>query len=499
VVLVLSSVSGALARPVCHTPAMRQAPAVGVTAAYRPAAAGFVDSELYPLRVHYRREQDAQRVADLVLPAADTSWAIQMDAVGWPVPPPDGMVGGSSAFDIYLTNEGTYGGAYVWGFGPDVISDDNWFSVASYMALDEAISDAEMLSYVAHELNHASQYTIDAWEWSTFIWESTAEVMADLVDDAGDVYIDYGAMVDFQEFPFLSLVFDGYRGPVIAYDPNSYYEYGGIIFGMFVEQFYGVNDGAALLDLWDQLAQPTTSADPDFLDALSGLEPTGSLAALYAEFAVWRMFTGALDDGAHFEEAALWGDTELVGTEAVLDLSQVDGFTATPLDAPYDLGTNYYVIELGTGTDELLQVDVAGDVEAQWGLAWAVWYPEGPALTGTVVRIEGAPVQAQIPLAGGVRAQFGVVNAGPVDMDAEVGIRRRSFEVALALLAPPVTTDPGDPTEPPATTGTTDDPPPAGAGPNTLVDAGCGCAAAHPAAGWWVLLAPVLLRRGRRG
>jgi hypothetical protein len=455
-VISFALVSAALARPACYTQAIRTNPAFTGTVYdwYRPQAVGFIDSAIYPMRVHYRREDDAARVANVVLPALEQSWAETIDEMGWPAPPSDGYAGGSDALDIYLTNEGTGGGAYVWGGGPDVLYGDTWYTVPSYMAIDETLPDIEMLYYAAHELNHVSQYAIDGVESSTFVWESVADAVAVMVDET-QPYIRWGGVPSFQEFPFLSLVFDSYRREVRDYDSWSYYEYGGLIFPMFLEQHYGLNDGATMLALWDGLAQPTPGDEVDFLDALASIEPNGSLAALYTEFAVWRMFAGELDDGQHFEDGALWTEEYQVGVEATFDLSNVDGFVGEPVHLPYDLGTNYYVVELGAGTDEVLQVDVTGDPGAHWGVAWAVWAADGTATTGTVVGAPGALVQAAIPLAGGVRAQFGVVNGGPPDMVARMIQPRRSVEIALALVPPPVTTTPGTTTPGTTTPGTT--------------------------------------------
>ena len=451
----LGLLSAALARPACGTPALHRQSAplfMGtVNEAYRPSSTGFVDSKEFPIRVHYRHPDDVQRVSEVVLPALELAWQIQIQDVGWPAPPPDANAGGTNAFDVYLTNEGTYGGAYVWGDGPDVVPDDNWYSMSSFMAIDESIPDDELLSWLAHELNHASQYAIDGWELNTFVWEFTAEVMADRVDDEGNVYIEYAAMPDFQEFPFLSLVFDGSRLAVRQYDENSFYEYGGIIFGMFLEQRFGNNDGATLLSLWDALAQPSQEATRDFVDALRGIDPDGgSLAELYTEFAVWRMFTGELDDGAHFEEGGLWGPTERVGLEDEIGLQDVDGYTATPAERPFDLGTSYFVVDLENGSHDLLHVDVVGESAAAWGVAWAVWYADGTAITGTAVGVPGQPVHAEIPLVDGWRAQFGVVNAGGIDVPSTGRVNRRSFELSLALVDPePVSNPvPDPPTEP---------------------------------------------------
>ncbi|MBX2801806.1 MAG: hypothetical protein KTR31_29275 [Myxococcales bacterium] len=478
----------ALAAPFCQLPRLREHPpaVASFKGGGRPASSGVVDSKIYPVRVHYRRPVDAERAEKVVLPALETAWAVQIDQVGWPAPPPDAGRGGSNAYDVYLTNEETYGGAYVYGFGPDVIDGDDWYSVPTYMALDEGIADAEMASFVAHELNHASQYTIDAWEWSTFVWEATAEVMADVVDDKSNDYIGYGAMEDFQEFPFLSLAFDGYRDQVVAVDPYSFYEYGGIVFGMFVEERYGTGDGTTLLALWDALAQPTQTYEPDFVDALATLDDGTSAAELYTEFALWRMFAASLDDGAHFEEAALWGEGTRVGAEASLTLDQVDGTPIEPVEKPYELGTSYVFVDLGEGTDELLRVDAVGQQDVQWSLVWAVWTDDGPARTGTIH--PGEPLQVDIDLAGGTLAAVGVVNTGRETFDPDQMVIRRTFQLSLSTV-PPGTSEPTDTDG--TDTGTPTEPEPA---PQS-----CGCRSLDPTGAWVIALALPLLSRRRRG
>ncbi|MEZ4241779.1 MAG: MYXO-CTERM sorting domain-containing protein [Myxococcota bacterium] len=482
----------------CLTPAHRADPPEALRAARRPAEAGYVDSERYPIRVHYRQAADEQRVIDVVLPAFETSWEIEVEQMGWPAPPPDDGVGGSDAYDVYFTNEDTYGGAWTWGFGPDVTPGDNWYSVPSYIAMDDRwIPDDQMLVFACHEFNHALQYTIDARERRVFPWESTAEAMTDLVDDASDLYMP--ELRDFQELPFASLVFDGYASEVEAYRRNSFYEYGGSIFGTFLEERYGNKDGTTLLAVWDALADPSGSDEPDYLDALGTLDGDApSAAEVYLEFAVWRMFAGVDDDGAHFEEGALWPENARVPYEADLTLADVDGYVAEPVDAPYDLGTSYYRLDLGDGTDQALQVDVAGEAGAQWGLAWAVWPAGGgPATVGKVLVGDGEALSAEIPLAGGSWAQVGVVNAGPVGMELEGTIPRRTFTATFGLVGGTG-----------GTSGTTDTtvPPysdPTGTVPDGVVSAdpdekgGCGCSSGGSSVGWLGLLGVLAIRRRR--
>lgn len=499
-VLTLTS-STAHASPRCETPALLTAQYRGF--AYRndrPRSVGFVDSAIYPIRVHYRQNGDQARALNLVLPAAEQSWAVEVDQMGWPAPPPDAGVGGDDRYDLYLTDE-TSGGAFCAGDGPDVTPGDHWYSVPSYIALDEqSISDDEMMFFVAHEFNHALQYTIDAREAEFFVWESTAEAIASLVDDTSELY--YEEIWDFNGLPFASILFDAGSSEITDYGDFDDYEYGGIVFASFLEERYGTGDGTTLLQLWDDLAQPTGQQEPDFVDALARVHPSApSAAAVYTEFAVWRMFAASADDGAHFVEGAEWDERAIVQTEADLDLAAADGATLEPRAEPYELGTSYWRVALGQGTDDALHAELAGEGGVQWGLVWAVWPTDGgPAVTGSTLAAVGAPVAVDVPLEGGATAMIGVVNGGRPDLEGEdSNVRRAGFTLDLARVPQPepVSTTA---TEPATTTAPThpetgDDGEPETATPiATAVADGCGCVSAPSGttssgvAGLWLLV-----------
>ncbi|MCB9683848.1 MAG: hypothetical protein H6738_02165 [Alphaproteobacteria bacterium] len=511
------------AEPRCLTPQMLRAsrdPA-GMRFVPRPAEVGYVDSATYPIRVHYRRTQDAARAQNVVLPAAETSWAVEVDQMGWPRPPEDGAAGGDARYDLYLTNEGTYGGAYTWGLSPDTDPNDNYNSRTTYIALDDRwISDADMLVFVSHEFNHALQYTIDASEMPLVMWEGTAETIADMVDEPRNGYLY--EIPYFQLMPFESLLFDSYVPQIENIVPFSYYEYGAIVFGMFIEERYGTNDGTTLLRMWELAAQNGPAPEPDWLDALDQLDPSvPSHEALYTEFSVWRMFGGDQDDGAHYEEASLWRGA-IPPVEADLLLGDVDGLQVAPRPEfqPFELGASYWRIDLTGGTTDELHLEVNGDPATQWGLAWAVWpVGGGPAWTGFTVPVPGAPATAVVPLAGGQMAMFGVVNAGRVGLEAEVPtsqVGRHDFTVDMTLEAPPPPAHTGDTgTTTPEHTGTptdTDPPDPTdgsttdtGPGPDdtdppqTEEDpSGCGCDTPGPGGVWGLLLAGAALASTRR-
>ncbi len=498
-------------RPPCHTAMLRETGfRMGVVGeAMRPDAAGYVDSELYPIRVHYRDEDDADRAADLVLPAAELAWQVQVEEMGWPAPPSDAGVGGSDALDFYLTNEDTYGGAWTWGPRADVVEDDGYYSIASFVALDDNardLSDDIMPTFVVHEFNHVLQYGIDGVEATLFPWESTAEAMEELVLPDSNLY--WNDVPSFQLLPFASLLFDGYSREIVEYDSYSYYEYGGAIAGLYLEQVYGGYDGTTLLQLWLDLAQGENAAEPDFVDALGmiGGEAAPTAGDVYLGLAEWRMFGGGDDDGAHFAEGASWGPRGKVATEGELSLATLVGSSVSPVDAPYDLGTSYWEIAVDGDTSAPLRLSVVGEGEVAWGIVAAVWLDGAPARVLRARGEDGAPVEAELDLRGATKIMVGVANLGVADLNAEGAHERLSFTLSFAAgEAAPDSGDTGGDTGGDETGGEvaggdetggqdTDVADPDG---ETVTKGGCACSAA-PTASAWLGLGALALALGRR-
>ncbi len=479
----------AQARPDCHTAEQRNRVAfANAGESDRPPSVGYVDSALYPIRVHYRRAGDEARAINVILPSAENAWKVEVEEMGWPSPATDAGLGGDDRFDYYLTNEETYGGAWTWGPPEDVVSDDGWFSIAAFVALDDTqISNADMDDFVAHEFNHALQYTIDGIEATSFVWESTAEAMEELVIPDTDLY-----MLDipyFQKLPFGSLLFSGYDEEITAYDRYSLYEYGGSIAGLYLEEAYGQRDGTTLLQLWLNLAQGGRAQEPDYIDSLGMIG--GDLAPTYEDvylgLAEWRMFVHTDDDGAHFEEGAAWGAASMVATEGSLALSSISGTSVSPEDAPYDLGTSYWVIDVDDAEEGSLKLRVEGAAGLQWGIVAAAWQEAGPA---TVLRQRAGAdevVEATLDLTGATRVMVGVANLGAPDLNAEGKHDRADFSLSFERILD--TEEDSDPTAgEDSSSGDKEEP------------AACGCSSSQPSglAGLGLLgILGLLLRRRR--
>ncbi len=461
---------------------------------YRPETVGYIDSATLPIRVHYRQAGDADRAETLLLPVAEEVWVAEIEQMGWPAPPADFGLGGDDRYDIYLTNEDTYGGAWTWGTGSDVDSTDGLFSQSSFIALDDRwITDEDLPDFVAHEFNHALQYTVDGWEQTLFVWESTATAVEDLVYDDTNLYaIDID---DFQALPWISVLSDSYSAEVKAYNDYSYYEYGGVIFSLFVEQRYGANDGLKLLELWMNLAQGGRGPEPDFVDAMGELAgDRAAFADVFLEFATWRMFASTDDDGAHFEEGSLWPTETKVAASGSYDVASIEGVEVAPTDAPYHLAANYYEIRNSGDDQRWLKVDLAGDASTRWAVVGVAW-PDG----GGAATIVTGTDAVDVPLAGGNRYMVAVVNLGPADLDPETtDMGRAEYTLSFAVGEPdPDETDDTGATDTDTDTDTADgnqDPPCCKETPTTA----CGCASGASNGAVAVWAAALLTLAGRR-
>ncbi len=440
-------------RPTCHTPEMLRhrfeeegGPAYSGPNMTRPAEAGYVDSTIYPLRIHYRNADDADRAATVVLPIAEDVWHTEIEVMGWPQPPTDYGVGGSDSYDIYLTNDQTQGGAYTYttydsGIEPDTNPNDNFFSNSSWIAVDDDqswIPDSLMSLFVSHEFNHACQYAIDANESTVFVWESTAEAISEIYSGLSSDYTS--EIPSFQSHPNLSILFSAYDRQVSTYgNETGYYEYGGWIFGAFIEQAFGANDGTELLQMWTDLATGSKSDEPDFVDALGliGGADFPDAGQLFLDFSEWRLMVAKFDDGAHYSDAAHWGKSSEVGLEGTLTLSAVDGTALTPVNPPYYLGDSVWEIDVDAASTGTLHLDVTGDSTTQWGIVAAGYPASGAAIVAKARGADGEEVATDLALTGVTKILVAVANVGPSTLDPEdsnIG-HTNNFTLTLSVIS----------------------------------------------------------------
>ena len=120
----------------------------------------FVDSELFPIRVHWNVQADEEEAMN-ALAYAEQAWDVQVNELGFSPPPSDnGAWGGDERYDIHL--ERGAGMGYTVEIAP--VPDTWWDDWSTYIGIDPLVYGGVWLeSTVAHELNHAMQAADDWW------------------------------------------------------------------------------------------------------------------------------------------------------------------------------------------------------------------------------------------------------------------------------------------------------------------------------------------------
>lgn len=229
--------------------------------AQRPALSGAVQQIDTPnFRVHYTMEgadaatpEFAQQVADTL----ETVYDVQINTMGWPVPPSDGMVGGDGRYDVYLRELDTpdlneYGAVLSEmpaGDNPATASVEN-YPFTSFMELDnnynfEGEEDplALMQATVAHEFHHAIQYAYDMTD-ENWYYEATATYMETVTlpgIEAATPYVN-----DLFTYPEVCF---GAAGDA---DPAGTLMYG---HWLFIDSLVQSHGPEILADLWANVAQ----------------------------------------------------------------------------------------------------------------------------------------------------------------------------------------------------------------------------------------------------
>ena len=123
--------------------------------------------------------------------AFENAWHVEIDKMGWPAPPSDGVMGGNALYDIYVINSIGAGEDALGYTSPEalVVNNPNTpekerYASTSYIAIDNDFHDldfsvgqdavTEMRTTAIHEFNHAIQFGYDGAEPHTWLAEATA-------------------------------------------------------------------------------------------------------------------------------------------------------------------------------------------------------------------------------------------------------------------------------------------------------------------------------------
>jgi hypothetical protein len=164
-------------------------------------------------RIHYTFDgEDAtdEIYVDHMLRTMEEIWRIQIERLGWPVPPADGARGGDGRFDIYLIDlMGDGDGIFGYASPEDNFGDNpntpivEQFATSSYLAVENDFTevsrdDAEaiqlMRATAAHEFHHAIQFGYDINDEHDWYYEATAvwmEVITFFKEEDATGYVEY--------------------------------------------------------------------------------------------------------------------------------------------------------------------------------------------------------------------------------------------------------------------------------------------------------------------
>lgn len=224
---------------------------------------------------------------------AESSWTYEVSYLGWEAPPADGDSGGDTLYDVYVFDipiSGVLGYVQTELMGPDPLQED----ATSWMAFDYDVSPSFRRSTMAHEFNHACQFSYSYAE-GDFWYENTAVWAQDEVYDGENDYTSYlgGGVDNPLTRPEWSLDYFG-----------GFYPYGGVSWTKYLAER---NGNLLLRRVWALNAINWGDHTMDDIDSTLAEYYSDSLTTALREYGVWRYFTGATRaQSPYYEEGLSW-------------------------------------------------------------------------------------------------------------------------------------------------------------------------------------------------
>ena len=341
--------------------------------AYWPLA---LRSTSRPVMVHYRAASE-EAAAREVLGLLETSWAVEVDQLGFRPPLDDsGLCGPDGAFDTFVWRGSD--GCYV-----DVVAERDatpYDDEVAYLVVDPwGEYGGDILdTTVAHELNHAMQ-AADDWNDVAAIYEMTSVFVEDEVFDDDNQFV--AQVADFQARPDWSIDRDdGYE---------TWFMYGASLYLRYLRDRHWAGSGAFVGELWRRMRSPIDDNEPDAEDALDAMlrarAGVGFVDSVVG-FARWRYYTGARADGAHLEEAQSFAQPARAAT--------VRPSGARVALSPMTLGSSYVDVAPQAGDPARMAVSLEG---ADPSVTWVVQVVPGAAADGDTLDLAGGPRTVAVP------------------------------------------------------------------------------------------------------
>lgn len=232
-----------------------------------------IDTEHF--RIHYTLEGvDATTVeyAQAVAQTMEEIYAIQIDLLGWPIPPQDDLRGGDGRYDVYLADIlNNFDGGDLGFASPEFPTGDNPFTelvedvaVPSFLVLDNDYAiDAQgqgdpldvMQATAAHEFHHGIQFGYDQNDSHNWYYEATSSWMETVTKPEVEEASVYAANI----FSYPEICF----GAQDAADPTE----NSLMYGhwLFIQTLADTHGDTIINQLWDNIA---------LLDGFAALEAT---------------------------------------------------------------------------------------------------------------------------------------------------------------------------------------------------------------------------------
>ena len=418
----------------------------------RPPSVGHIDSERFPIRVHWPDESAASR-AETLLASVEDAWQRQVEGQGYPAPLPDDGEGGDARFDVYL---GLAAPAAALTLAHDDVDDDDGRHASyAHMVVEASLDDQELRPVVEHELAHAVQFGIDLSE-SLMFFEASAVAQEYFLDRSVGFSTRSWAsdFEDFQAWPSAAPFTNGIDLYFIV-GGDSLYEYGAALFLLYLEHEHGDGDGTLLRQLWEGSVQPdaTEENEPDWLDALAH-DLDIDVTDVVLDFATWRALVSSWAvEGDGLPGAEALAGTALLGTRRLL-ASALDG-------APLLIGETEQPQQLGCFTFETtalaslgmpLEVSVesaavggADEPPRSLGMAWLVGAPDERRVSRGIHGGRGQKLTLGLTLQRGETGLVAVCDLDEADADElpeprPVRVRVRRTDVPMTDAGLPATT-----------------------------------------------------------
>ncbi len=302
-------------------------------------------------RVHYGDSQ-LDGYADNILIAAEKAYLVFLDTLGYNIPPSDGVNGGDSRTDIYIRSH--TGFSYLGLTTPESPAPPYSNSYTSYIELTDTMGVDLLLTTTAHEYFHVVQLGYDKDEHVSFL-EMTAVWSEDQVYDEINAYLRH--LPGFFSRPEKALFS---------------HTYSNVVWAIYLAENFGDD---VLKDIFENCATtPDNNVRPATDLVLASFGTT--FASEFASFTLWNFFTGARDDGLHYEEGASF---PLVSTERTIDCLPLMDYIVTHEAGV--LGCNYYELYGDYYTDSL-RIDVVPNYLA-WTILTSTSFISGSVNTST--------------------------------------------------------------------------------------------------------------------